>query len=204
MPLRANKANIASIWHRTRLHLPMDASKHFSQQFQWEPSVSDTGAAPNTCQPVIIKGRHSQCWFWILSNTGQTAANKQLRQSQWGCAVRCNSGIQFIKMKKETTTCSLHLPLPLKTCVFLYKPVWTLIRYLADVNGLCSVACLYQEFVSQNGIIWSIFVIVVSDLPSFPVAVKCILKSWIVKRCKGKTEQSGKYHLETNFNRKKE
>lgn len=61
--------------------------------------------------------------------------------------------------------------------LFLYKPVWILIQYLADVNGLCSVACLYQEFVSQNSIIRSVFVIVVSDLPSFPVTVKCILKS---------------------------
>lgn len=46
------------------------------------------------------------------------------------------------------------------------------------------VACLYQEFVSQNSIIRPIFVAVVSDLPSFPVAVKCILKSWGVKRGK--------------------
>lgn len=66
----------------------------------------------------------------------------------------------------------------LMTCVFLYKPVWTLlIQYLVDVNGLCLVACLYQEFVSQNSIIRSIFVIVVSDLPIFPVTVKCFLKS---------------------------
>lgn len=101
--------------------------------------------------------------------------------------------------------CSLHLLPLLMTCVFLYKPVWTLIQYLADVNGFCSVACLYQELVSQNSVIRSIFVIVVSDLPSFPVAVKCILKSWRVKGGKGKTEQAGKQSLlETHFSRKKE
>lgn len=111
-----------------------------------------------------------------------------------------------LSWKKETTIIAVFAPPSHSwmTWVFLCKPAWTLIHYLADVNGLCRVACLYQEFVSQNCIIRTIFIVVVSDLPSFPVAVKCILKSWKVKGGKGKTEQAGEQSLlQTNFRSRK-